>query len=44
MLGGESGVRQGEEGIYGLPLLELLPPLHHRGGSKLAVVPQIARG
>ena len=44
MSGKGSGVQQGEEGIYGLLLLELFPPLHHRGGSKLAIVPLIARG
>ena len=44
MSGKGSGVRQGEEGIYDFLLLELFPPLCHRGGSKLAIVPQTARG
>ena len=44
MSGKGSGVRQGEEGVYSLLLLELFPPLRHRGGSKLAIVPQTARG
>ena len=44
MSGKGSGVLQGEEGVYGFLLLELFSPLHHQGGSKLAVVPQTARG
>ena len=44
MSGEGSGVQQGEEGIYGLLLLELFPPLRHQGGSKLSIVPQTARG
>ena len=39
-----SGVRQGEERVYGLLLLELFPPLRHWGGSRLAIVPQTVRG
>ena len=44
MSGEGSGVQQGEEGIYGFLLLELFPPLRHRGSSRLAVVPRTVRG
>ena len=46
MLGQDEGsrVRRDEEGVSYSRLLELLPPLGHRGSSRLVVAPPTERG